>query len=226
MYKQRVAFHESGHAAGIYLNNKARKLPPVFFKIILQEMNAATATHAARQADEDDCVARVEGGRLIEIPPFIDTLIADLSEHNDVMAQLVKDYMIAFEADIINLLIGPLAEAKYVADTDDELFNPKLVNLDALKNYGGSSDIALANEYLHSFFTDKQQRDEKLAELFNVAFEFVNNAANWSAISQLADYILGSHKNVIDCEEIVSTLEQSIDHFQNRKPMARHEGHE
>ena len=30
-HKQRVAFHEAGHAAGIHLNNKARRLPPVFF---------------------------------------------------------------------------------------------------------------------------------------------------------------------------------------------------
>ena len=225
-HKQRVAFHESGHAAGIHLNNKARKLPPVFFKIILKEMNGVAATNVvAHQTIHGDCIARVEGGRLIEIPPSFDSLVCDLTEHDDTLMQLVKDYMIAFEADIINLLIGPLAEAKYVADTDDELFNHKLVNLEALKNYGGSADIALANEYLHSFFTDKQQKDEKLAELFTVAFEFVNNAANWSAITKLADYILGSNKNIIYCEEIVSTLEQSIDHFQNRRSMVRQYRH-
>ncbi len=59
--------------------------------------------------------------------------------------------------------------------TDDELFNHQLVNLKALKNYGGSSDLALANEYLQSYSADKQQRDEKLDELFTVAFDFVNN---------------------------------------------------
>jgi len=30
-HKKRIAFHEAGHAAGIYLNNKAWQLPAVFF---------------------------------------------------------------------------------------------------------------------------------------------------------------------------------------------------
>ncbi len=222
-HRQRVAFHEAGHAAGIHLNNKARQLPPVFFKIIFKDLAGVTAADVmAYQTTHDDCVARVEGGRLIELlPPSIDGLVHDLTERNDAMVQLVKDYMVAFEADIINLLIGPLAEAKHVADTDDELFNHQLVNLKALKNYGGSSDLALAHEYLQSYSTDKQQRDEKLDELFTVAFDFVNNDAIWSAITKLADYILGSHKNIIGCEEIVSMLDQSVAHFQNRRTMVR-----
>ncbi len=222
-HKQRIAFHEAGHAAGIHLNNKARQLPPVFFKIIFKEMSDVTAADVmAYQTSHDDCIARIEGGRLIELlPPSVESLVHELTEHNDAMAQLAKDYMTAFEADIINLLIGPLAEAKHVADTDDELFNHKLVNLDALKNYGGSSDIALAKEYLQSFSADKQQQDEKLAELFNAAFDFINNAENWAAITRLADYILGSSENIIDCEEIFSTLDQSVDHFKNRSIKAR-----
>ena len=220
-HKQRVAFHEAGHAAGIHLNNKARQLPPVFFKIIFKEMSDLPAADVAYQATHDEYVARVEGGRLIELPPSLDSLVSGLTEHNDTMMQLAKDYMIAFEADIINLLIGPLAEAKHVANTDDEQFNHKLVNLDALKNYGGSSDIALANEYLHSFFTDKQQKDSKLNELFTLAFNFINNDAHWMAITKLADYILGSNKNTIYCEDIVSTLDQSVAHYQNRRAIAR-----
>lgn len=222
-HKQRVAFHEAGHAAGIHLNNKARQLPPVFFKIIFKEMSSVTAADVmAYQTTHDDCIARVEGGRLIELlPPSIDSLASELTEHNDAMVQLVRDYRIAFEADIINLLIGPLAEAKHVANTDDELFNHKLVNLKALKNYGGSSDLALANEYLQSFSADKQQSDEKLDELFSVAFDFINNDANWAAIIKLADYILGSTKNIIGCEEIVSMLDQSVAHFQNQRTMVR-----
>ncbi|MDI1279399.1 hypothetical protein [Methylobacter sp.] len=223
-HKQRVAFHEAGHAAGIHLNNKARKLPPVFFKIIFKDMGGVTdADVMAYQTTHDDCIARVEGGRLIEsLPPSIDSLVRELTKHNDAMMQLVKDYTTAFEADIINLLIGPLAEAKHVAETDDELFNHQLVNLKALKNYGGSSDLALANEYLQSFSTDKQQRDEKLDELFTIAFDFVNNDANWAAITQLAEHIRGGSKNIIDCEEIVSMLDRSVDHFQNRRSVARH----
>lgn len=223
-HKKRVAFHEAGHAAGIHLNNKARQLPPVFFKIIFKDMEGVTETDAmAYQTTHDDCIARVEGGRLIQsLPPSIDSLARELTEHNAAMVQLVEDYIIAFEADIINLLIGPLAEAKHVADTDDELFNHKLVDLKALKNYGGSSDLALANEYLLSFSADKQQKDKKLDELFSMAFDFINDDANWAAITKLADYILGGNKNIIGCEEIVSMLDQSVNHFQNRRIIARH----
>ena len=227
-HKQRVAFHEAGHAAGIHLNNKARHLTTVFFKIIFKEMNGVTAADVmAYQATHDDCIARVEGGRLIDLlPSSIDSLISEITEHNDATMQLVKDYKIAFEADIINLLIGPLVEAKHVAATDGELFNHKLVNLKALKNYGGSSDLALANEYLQSYSADKQQQADKLDELFNVAFDFVNNDANWFAIIKLADYVLGSSKNIIDCEEIVSVLDQSVNNFHNRRinPRYHHYG--
>jgi hypothetical protein len=224
VHKQRIAFHEAGHASGIHLNNKVRNLPPVFFKIIFKEMSSVTeADVMAYQTTHDDCIARVEGGRLIElIPPSLDSMVRDLTEHNDAMVQLVTDYTMAFEADIINLLIGPLAEAKYVADTDDELFNHRLVNLTALKNYGGSSDLALVKEYLQSFSADKQQQDDKLDELFTAAFNFVNNDANWAAITKLANYILGSNKNIIGCEEIVSILEQSVVHFHNRRSKVRY----
>jgi hypothetical protein len=155
------------------------------------------------------------------LPASIDSMANKLMEHNDGMLQLVKDYMIAFESDIINLLIGPLAEAKHVADTDDELFNHQLINLKALKNYGGSSDLALANEYFQSLSTSNQEKCEKLDELFNVAFDFVNNDANWTAITKLANYILGSSKNIICCEEIISMLDHSIEHFQNRRIRVR-----
>jgi hypothetical protein len=204
-YKWRIAFHEAGHAAGIHLNNKARQLPPVFFKIIFKDINSIMeADRMAYQAINDDYIARVEGGRLIELSP--DTI--------DSMASPVKDYIIAFEADIVNLLIGPLAEARYVAHIDDEPFNHKLVNVKALKNYGGDSDLALANKYLQSFFAEKLQEENKLNELFTIAFSFINDDANWAAIADLADYILSCQKKTIYCEEIITTLDQSISHFQ------------
>ncbi len=209
-YKKCIAFHEAGHAAGIHLNNQAHHLPPVFFNINFKNLSAIADTDVmAYQSLRRDCIARVEGGRLIEsLPPSIDSLVRGLTEHNDTRMQLTKDYMNAFEADIVNLLIGPLAEAKHVADIDDELFNHQLISLDALKNYGGSFDLALVNDYLRSFSADKQRQDGKLAELFTAAFDFVNNKANWKAITQLANYILGSHKNIICCAEIVSILDQ------------------
>jgi predicted transposase YbfD/YdcC len=221
-HKQRIAFHEAGHAAGIHLNNKARQLPPIFFKIIFKDMGAVTDAEAmAYQTTHDDCIARVEGGRLIEsLPLSIDSLVRELTLHNDAMTELLDDYMKAFEADVINLLVGPLAEAKHVAENDGELFNPKIVNLEALKNYGGSSDLAMVNEYLQSFSDNQQQREEKLDQLFTIAFNFVNDQANWTAITKLANHILSDSKNIIGCEEIVSMIDESIDHYQNRRVVA------
>ena len=208
-HKQCIAFHEAGHAVAIYLNNKARNLPPVYFQIVFKELSGATGYNVLiHQATHDDSIARVEGGRLIQSLPYsIDGLAHKLIDHNEAMAPLVRDYICAFEADIINLLIGPLAEAKHVYNRDDELFNRKLVDLKALKNYGGDSDLALAYEYLESFSTNIQQQDEKLDELFALACDFVSDYSNWKAITKLANYILDSNKNIISCEEVVSVLE-------------------
>ncbi len=115
-----------------------------------------------------------------------------------------------------------MAEARHIAYIDDELFSRKLFNMNALTYYGGSSDVALVNEYLQSFSSDKQKKDEKLDELFTQAFDFVNNDANWQAISRLVDYILDCSKNIIYCEEIVLLLDQSIANFKERRAMARH----
>lgn len=224
-HKKLIAFHEAGHAAGIHLNNQAKYLPSLSFKIIFKEMScvieADTKTH---QMHHNDCSARVEGGRLVELlPSFICGPMRELTEHKDPVAQFEKSHRVNFEADIINLLIGPLAEAKYVAHTDDELFNHKLVNFKALKNYGGSSDISLTNEYLRYLSADEQRRDEILNELFLEAFNFVNDDENWAAITKLAHYILNSHKSVIYHEEIVLMLDQAIINFQHQiASMPRH----
>lgn len=208
-HKECIAFHEAGHAAAIYLNNKAKHLPPVYFQLVFKEINGVKDDDVIiYQATHDDSIARVEGGRLIQSLPYsIDGLAHKLIDRNEAMTPLVKDYIIAFETDIINLLIGPLAEAKHAYNSDDELFNHRLVNLQALKNYGGGSDLALAREYLESFSANSQQQEEKLDELFLEAFDFINDFTNWKAITKLADYILKSNKNIIDCEEVVFVLE-------------------
>jgi len=203
--KQCIAFHEAGHATAIYLNSKARNLPPVSFQILFKDLNGASEENLmVYQVTHDDYIARVKGGRSVKLLPHA---YDNNASRHDSTASLIKDRMIALEADIINLLIGPLAEAKHIADTDDELFNHKLVNLKALKNYGGDSDLDRVHEYLQSFSACKQQQCKKLEELFAVAFNFINDRANWAAITKLAHYILDSKKNIINCEEIVSLLE-------------------
>ena len=77
----------------------------------------------------------------------------------------------------------------------------------ALKNYGGGSDLSLAQEYLESFSVSKQQQDKKLDKLFSVAYDFESDALNWKAITKHANYILESNKNIISCEEVVSVIE-------------------
>jgi hypothetical protein len=208
-HNQCIAFHEAGHAAAIYLNNKARNLPPVFFQIIFKGVSGAKDHEdLTYHATHDDSAARVEGGRLIQSLPYsVDGLAHKLIDHNEAMAPLVKDYLIAFEADIINLLAGPLAEAKYIHKRDNERFNYKLVNLKSMKNYGGGSDLELALEYIESFSASKEQQDEKLDELFAAASDFVSDSSNWKAITKLANYILESGKNIINCEEVVSVLQ-------------------
>ena len=208
-YKQCIAFHEAGHATAIYLNNKARNLPPVFFQIVLKEISGDKEGEVALyRASHDDSIAKVEGGRLIESLPYsMDGLIHKLIDRNDAMVPLVRDYIIAFEADIVNLLVGPLAEAKQAYNRDNELFNHKLVGLNSLKNYGGNSDLASVREYLESFSTDQREQDEKLDELFAEAYDFVSDYSNWKAITKLADYILDSNKSIISCEEVVFVLE-------------------
>jgi hypothetical protein len=201
--KQCIAFHEAGHAAAIYLNNKARNLPPAFFQIIFKDLNSEPEDSImVYQVAQNDCIARVKGGR-----SSINALAPKTEHHNDAMIPLIKDHIIGFEVDIINLLIGPLAEAKYIAHTDDEMFNHKLVDLEALRNYGGNSDLERVAEYLQCLSACKQQQSKKLDELFAVAFNFINDRANWTAIIKLANYILDSNKNIISCEEVALLLE-------------------
>jgi hypothetical protein len=208
-HKQCIAFHEAGHAAAIYLNNKARNLPPVFFQIVFKDLSGAQDYDVLiYKATHYDSIARVEGGRLIEVLPYsIDDLDHKLIKHNQTMASSLRDYLVAFEADIINLLAGPLAEAKHVHKRDDELFNHQLVDLKSLINYGGGSDLALVRDYLECFSANKQIQDQKLAELFALACDFIREPSNWKAITKLANYILDSNKNMISCEEVVSVIE-------------------
>lgn len=220
--KHCIAFHEAGHAAGIHFNNPQKRLPSVFFNIVMDTQGTAESGEMAYQDSHDNCIARVEGGRLIEsFPPSMAILLSERLGQENGNDQVLEDYQRAFDTDIVNLLIGPLAEAKYViAERDNEPFNSDLVKLQALENYGGGSDLVVVDEYMQSLAINQEQKAEKLTALFAIAFNFVSNELNWAAITKLANYILGSKKPMLGCEEIIDVLEQSAEHFQTRRKLA------
>ncbi len=205
-FKHSIAFHEAGHAIGICLNNQAKQQQPVFFQIVFKDLGRDDALNGSL-LNADDNVASVEGGRLISSLIYnVDGLTRKLISMDKDLTPLVKDYQIAFEADIVNFLIGPLAEAKQAYLNDNEHFNYQLIDLNALKNYGGESDLALVMEYLENYFDDKERQEEKLNELFIAAGDFISDSENWKAITKLADYIIDNDKEIISCEEVFSLL--------------------
>jgi len=193
--KLHTAFHEAGHAASIYLGNKKKNLPPVFFQI--QIRNNANS--------DSPFFAKVIDGRLIQNLP-----IAGLDNIHELTMKERQNYQCAYEADIINLLVGPLAEAKYVSIRDDEALNFNLLNTHALNFYGGSSDVENAYSYLEYFIHSEKQREEKMLELFTQAYLFIENRQNWKCILNLAHYILDSEKDVLSCEEAIEIIDQCL----------------
>ncbi len=189
-----TAFHEAGHAASIYLGNIQKQLPAVYFQIQIKKSNSKNELS----------VAKVTDGRLIQNLPMAGIDLQSLS----VLDRL--KYQQAYEADIVNLLVGPLAEAKYVSIRDDEAFNFNLINTHALNYYGGSSDVKKAYAYLEYFISYEAQREEKMIELFSQAFQFIESNNNWKYILNLAHYILNSEKDIITCEEAVEVFEQCL----------------
>lgn len=185
-----TSFHEAGHVASIYLGNKQKKLPPVFFQIQI------------KQQDNNLQYAKVIEGRLIQNLP-----IAGLNSFKKLTEQEQYKYQMAYQADIINLLVGPLAEAKYISIRDDEVLNFNLLNTHALNYYGGCSDVEKAYAYLEYFISSKTQQEEIMLELFSQAFQFIQNNDNWTCILNLANYILNSEKDVITCEEAIEVFD-------------------
>jgi hypothetical protein len=196
------AYHQAGRATAIYLGNKLKRLPAVHFQIIITQQDEE-GPHFSRL--QDKYTAKVEGGRLIQsLPLSFSGLTQDFSW------QQQEEFRSAFEADVINVLAGSLAEAKYIALRDDEVFNANLVNIAALRFYGGNADIELITDYMECFMPDKAERDRKLIELFLAAFSFVNKHSNWYAIAALAKYIRDQPKAVIGCEEVMALLESRL----------------
>jgi hypothetical protein len=202
---RQIAFHEAGHAAAIHLYNKQKQLPPVYFQITIKKTDQSHAKpFASRTVTRDHFVAMVEGGCLIHSLP-----VALIESANYFSLDEQDTYRTAFEADMINLLVGPLAEAKYVALRDNECFSKNLINVNALHNYGGTSDLEKVYDYLENFISDTGLHEEKIAQLFNQAFQFIDSPLHWQAIERLACYILDNTKNTIGCEEAIAVLDES-----------------
>jgi len=199
-----VVFHEAGHAAAIYLGNKRKGLPQVYFQVsIVPQAGDALCDKYLLKPDRG-FIAQVEDGRLIQtLPSSFKEAALDFSSEQRLA------YKQAFEADMVNLLVGPLAEAKYIAHNDGEQFNPLLLNLNALHYYGGCHDLATFFSYLDCYLDNETLREEKITELYLEAFNFVIGRSNWHAISALADYLAGTDLNIIGCNEIIAVLKRA-----------------
>lgn len=190
--QKHIAFHEAGHVTAIYLRNRQQQLPPVFFQIIFNE----------KQQKRNPFFAQVVGGRLIDNLP-----VAEIEKNYLGSESERKSLQRAYEADVINLLAGPLAEAKYVSLRDDEIFNLQLVNIIALKNYGGNSDVEQAYRYLEYFIPSAAERELKISELYTKAFRFIDDPTHWNCIQTFARYLLNNSQLSISCEQASAVLE-------------------
>lgn len=202
---QRIAYHQSGHAVAIYLGNQQKQLPPVHFQVAIKQRE-----YVGQQADrfprtQGNYTANIEGGRLIHsLPlPFADST-------QDFIWCQHADYQRAFEADVVNLLAGSLAEAKFVALSGYGGFKGNLFNLSALRYFGGSTDAKLIHEYMEYFIPHKAKRDRKLIELFLIATDFVNKRSNWHKITALAESIRDRPIGTIPYEDVIGLLRSRV----------------
>jgi hypothetical protein len=194
------AIHVAGHAVAIYLGSRKNDIPP-FFQIFIKNKICEFRLPRSLTGCNDKFNSQQDQDRWVQTMPA-------LSEKGirDISLEQVQQYKSAFETNIISLLAGPLAEAKYVAMRDGELINPRLVNLDALPNYGGTEDLEIIHEYLEYFIFEDAEKEKKISDLFLEAFTFINDKTNWLVITMLANYILTTRKSFIDYEEVVPYL--------------------
>lgn len=198
----RIAYHQAGHAIAICLGNKQKQLPSVYFKIATKQQKQAKQPSGNFVRLQDSLTALHEGGRLIQSFPIS---FADANQFFDKQQQ--AEYQRAFEADIFNLLAGPLAEAKFVALRDGEKFSPNLINLPALRFYGGTPDLALVAEYMDCYMLDRKQYEQKLNAIYLSVFSFLNDTAIWNAVVKFAELILSQPPCVIDYDDAISIIE-------------------
>jgi hypothetical protein len=191
----------AGQAAAICLGNKQKQLPAVHFNIQIKQQgqHIPSSSQLIKPYGKDSAI--IVGGRLVQSLPLV------FSQATNGFSQLQKEqYRCAIEADVINLLSGPLAEAKYTALCDNEDFDAKLFNLNSLQFYGVSSDLEVINEYMEGYLSDEEERVQKIKDLMLTAFNFINKRSHWRIISNLADFIRSANRSTITCEEVSAFL--------------------
>lgn len=202
----RNAYHLAGRIAAIHIRNTQNNLPSVHFQVLINSSFNPESINANRLSSIPlKYLATLEGGRLIQdLPRCFNSAVHLLTDAEKQQCQC------AFEADVINLLAGSLAEAKHVAQQDGEVFNANLVYIGALKFYGGALDLETVDEYMNCLCSgDAFERKKKLAELFLAAYCFVNNRTNWQVISRLATGLSQSRSTMVSCEDLIEMLENS-----------------
>jgi hypothetical protein len=187
-----TAFHEAGHAAALYLENKRKNLPPVYFQIdVSQAGNMA-----------QPLLAKVNGGR--RVSDLATVIHKAVTHHRD--STDIDNYPLVYEADMISFLAGPIAEATYVSLRDNEVFNSNLLTPHALNHYGGNADLLEVMSYLECFISSPEQRDVQLKTLFSRAFSLVQQPSHWKSITALAHYLLNNAYENISCKQAIEVL--------------------
>lgn len=197
---KRIAYHEAGHATAIYLYNKQKRLPPIYFQITLK--NHSNTPEIPALLSHDNVAAKVEGGYLIPNPA-----LTVIDSENYLSSSEKADYYTALEADMVNLLAGAVAEANYVSLSDDEIINAHLLSIQALSNYGSQSDLSKIAEYLQCFSDNPSQQQQKLRLLLTETFAFMTSRNIWKAVTVVANFILTSNKQSISCEEVFAVID-------------------
>jgi len=198
---QRVAYHEAGHATAIYLYNKYKNLPPIFFQVCI-ETNLQKQLNNSDNFNQNHIAAKIEGGYLIENP-----LLSLSTNQAQMSLQAKKSYAMALDADVINLLAGSVAEAYYLSTHDGETLTASMLTVEALENYGAYSDFQKINTYLSYVSPCIKQQTQHLNKLLHETFNFMTQPKLWLAVESVAKLFLSTENNIIACEEIFAVID-------------------
>jgi hypothetical protein len=193
---QRTAVREAGHAVAIYIENRRKQLPAIYFHI---------KRHSGNPFFTSLC-PEICGGRLIPNLSMIRREYpADRKNAGDAWC-----CQRAYEADIVNLLAGAVAEARYESISTHSVFDRHALSPEMLQDYGGKSNFDEIFSYLDFFISSPKKRQAKLKVLLDEAGRFVVNPSNWHSISLLANTIYFSGEEIISYDQIIDVVGNKI----------------